>query len=53
MQVADEHSYADYYRCINKKGEDYEPCKQFFSTFHSLCPNEWVRIETRAVADGD
>jgi len=27
---------------VNAKGEDFEPCKQFFSTFHSLCPNEWV-----------
>ncbi|KAI3618556.1 Cytochrome c oxidase subunit 6B [Malassezia furfur] len=35
-------SYADYYRCINKKGEDYEPCKLFYNTFHSLCPNEWI-----------
>lgn len=36
-------SYVDYHRCVNSKGEDFEPCKQFFSTFHSLCPNEWVR----------
>ncbi|EDP41696.1 hypothetical protein MGL_3904 [Malassezia globosa CBS 7966] len=36
------HCYVDYYRCVNTKGEDFEPCKQFFSTFHSLCPNEWL-----------
>ncbi|WFD39795.1 Cytochrome c oxidase subunit 6B [Malassezia japonica] len=35
-------NYADYYRCINKKGEDYEPCKLFFNNYNSLCPNEWI-----------
>ncbi|KAL4399049.1 Cytochrome c oxidase subunit 6B [Malassezia pachydermatis] len=35
-------SYVDYYRCVNSKGEDFEPCKQFFQTYHSLCPNEWI-----------
>merc|ERR1711990_1710 len=35
-------NYVDYYRCINAKGEDFKPCKQFFRTFHSLCPNEWI-----------
>lgn len=38
-------SYVDYYRCVNSKGEDFEPCKQFFQTYHSLCPNEWVRVD--------
>ncbi|KDE07254.1 cytochrome c oxidase subunit 6B [Microbotryum lychnidis-dioicae p1A1 Lamole] len=35
-------NYVDHYRCINKKGEDFEPCKRFYRTFHSLCPNEWI-----------
>merc|ERR1711977_762180 len=34
-------NYVDYYRCINAKGEDFAPCKQFFRAYHSLCPNEW------------
>lgn len=37
-------SYVDYFRCVNSKGEEFEPCKQFYSAFHSLCPNEWVCI---------
>ncbi|KAJ7773043.1 cytochrome c oxidase, subunit VIb [Mycena metata] len=35
-------NYCDYFRCINAKGEEYEPCKQFKRTYHSLCPNEWT-----------
>lgn len=38
------HSYVDYYRCVNAKGEDFVPCKQFFRAYNSLCPNEWVSI---------
>ena len=42
----DQHdiSYVDYHRCINAKGEDFVPCKQFFRAYNSLCPNEWVSI---------
>ncbi|PVU94554.1 hypothetical protein BB561_002459 [Smittium simulii] len=35
-------NYVDYHRCINLKGEDYAPCKQFYRTFRSLCPDEWT-----------
>ncbi|EPX70840.1 cytochrome c oxidase subunit VIb [Schizosaccharomyces octosporus yFS286] len=35
-------SYIDYHRCINAKGEDFVPCKQFWHAFQSLCPSEWV-----------
>ncbi|KZW02868.1 cytochrome c oxidase, subunit VIb [Exidia glandulosa HHB12029] len=35
-------SYVDYHKCINAKGEDYAPCKQFKRVFRSLCPIEWV-----------
>lgn len=34
-------NYVDYYKCINAKGEDFAPCKQFFRAYHALCPNEW------------
>ncbi len=37
-------SYVDYYRCVNAKGEEFVPCKQFFRAYNSLCPNEWVSI---------
>ncbi|PKI82332.1 Cox12p [Malassezia vespertilionis] len=36
------HCYADYFRCVNKKGEDFEPCQFFFKAYNSLCPNEWI-----------
>ncbi|CDH58799.1 cytochrome c oxidase subunit vib [Lichtheimia corymbifera JMRC:FSU:9682] len=35
-------NYVDYYKCVNARGEDFEPCKQFYRAFHSLCPNEWI-----------
>ncbi|KAH9819957.1 cytochrome c oxidase subunit VIb [Melampsora americana] len=35
-------SYVDYYKCVNARGEDFAPCKQFFRAFHSLCPNNWI-----------
>ncbi|KAG8739762.1 Cytochrome c oxidase subunit 6B [Ceratobasidium sp. 414] len=35
-------NYIDYYKCINAKGEEFAPCKQFYRAYHSLCPNEWV-----------
>ncbi|KAG9296190.1 hypothetical protein G9A89_014782 [Geosiphon pyriformis] len=35
-------NYIDYYKCINARGEDFPPCKQFFSAFHSLCPNDYI-----------
>ncbi|KAJ7284827.1 cytochrome c oxidase, subunit VIb [Mycena rebaudengoi] len=35
-------NYCDYFRCINAKGEDFKPCKQFKMNYNSLCPNEWI-----------
>ncbi|UZJ55066.1 hypothetical protein CBS101457_004386 [Exobasidium rhododendri] len=35
-------NYVDYYKCINAKGEEFTPCKQFYRAYHSLCPNEWL-----------
>ncbi|KAF8454565.1 cytochrome c oxidase, subunit VIb [Terfezia claveryi] len=35
-------NYVDYYKCINAKGEDFAPCKQFFHAYRSLCPSEWI-----------
>ncbi|KLO11567.1 cytochrome c oxidase, subunit VIb [Schizopora paradoxa] len=35
-------NYVDYNRCINAKGEDFAPCKQFLKAYHSLCPNAWI-----------
>jgi len=35
-------NYVDYYRCVNKKGEDYEPCQYFYRHFKVNCPFAWV-----------
>ncbi|KAI8144631.1 cytochrome c oxidase subunit VIb [Fennellomyces sp. T-0311] len=35
-------NYVDYYKCINARGEEFEPCKQFRRAYYSLCPNEWI-----------
>merc|ERR1712109_166702 len=35
-------NYVDYHRCVNLKGEDFEPCQFFFKNFTALCPMEWV-----------
>ncbi|KAJ2724231.1 Cytochrome c oxidase subunit 6B [Coemansia sp. Benny D115] len=35
-------NYYDYSKCVAAKGEDFAPCKQFFKTYKSLCPNEWI-----------
>ena len=35
-------NYVDYYRCINKRGEEYEPCQYFFKNYNTLCPMAWV-----------
>jgi len=31
-------------RCIQARGEDFAPCKQFWRAYHSLCPSSWVWI---------
>lgn len=35
-------NYVDYFRCIKKKGEDYEPCNWFKKQYQALCPGFWV-----------
>lgn len=35
-------AYVDYFKCINTKGEDFKPCKQFSRVYHSMCPVDWV-----------
>ncbi|RPA87049.1 cytochrome c oxidase, subunit VIb [Ascobolus immersus RN42] len=35
-------NYVDYHKCVNAKGEDFAPCKQFYRAYRSLCPNAWV-----------
>ncbi|CAB3986734.1 cytochrome c oxidase subunit 6B1-like [Paramuricea clavata] len=35
-------NYCDYFRCIDRKGEDFEPCNWFRKNYLSLCPRKWV-----------
>ncbi|KAF2668775.1 cytochrome c oxidase subunit 6B, partial [Microthyrium microscopicum] len=35
-------NYVDYHKCINAKGEDFKPCKQFYFAYHSLCHSSWT-----------
>merc|ERR1712001_562716 len=39
-------NYVDYYRCIGKRGEDYEPCKFFFKNYNTLCPLDGLKNGT-------
>ncbi|QRV75470.1 cytochrome C oxidase subunit 6B [Ceratobasidium sp. AG-Ba] len=32
-------NYIDYHKCVNAKGEEFKPCKQFYRAYHSLCPS--------------
>ncbi|KAK8859768.1 cytochrome c oxidase subunit VIb [Apiospora arundinis] len=36
-------NYVDYHKCINAKGEDFKPCRQFFLAYRSLCPSGWYQ----------
>ncbi|KAH8159156.1 hypothetical protein CIB48_g9091 [Xylaria polymorpha] len=36
-------NYVDYHKCINSKGEDFAPCRQFFLAYRSLCPSGWYQ----------
>lgn len=50
-------SYVDYYKCVNSKGEDFEPCNFFFKTFSSLCPvdmvEKWDEQREKNIFPGD
>ncbi|KAM5454366.1 Cytochrome c oxidase subunit 6B [Microsporum audouinii] len=35
-------NYVDYYKCVNAKGEEFKPCRQFYLAFRSLCPKTWT-----------
>ncbi|KAJ5923753.1 cytochrome c oxidase polypeptide vib [Penicillium verhagenii] len=35
-------NYVDYYKCVNAKGEDFRPCRQFYHAFRALCPKAWT-----------
>ena len=34
------NSYVDYFKCINARGDEFAPWKQFYRAYHSLCPSE-------------
>lgn len=35
--------YTDFYRCEHILGEGHEACTWFKRSFHSICPNDWIR----------
>ncbi|KAK6359373.1 Cytochrome c oxidase subunit 6B [Orbilia brochopaga] len=35
-------NYVDYHKCILAKGEDFQPCRQFYHAYRSLCPSSWI-----------
>ncbi len=35
-------NYVDYHRCVNLKGQEYEPCQFFFKRYRTMCPFAWV-----------
>lgn len=35
-------NYVDFHKCVNAKGQEFPPCKQFLRTYRSLCPNDWI-----------
>ncbi|KAJ9115622.1 hypothetical protein QFC20_000948 [Naganishia adeliensis] len=39
--IIPQQNYVDYHKCINAKGEDFAPCKQFKRAYQSLCPSEY------------
>ncbi|CED83466.1 cytochrome c subunit vib [Phaffia rhodozyma] len=45
-------NFVDYHKCINAKGEDYAPCKQFKRTYRSLCPNDWIEKWDNQIEEG-
>ncbi|KAJ2089438.1 hypothetical protein IW138_003468 [Coemansia sp. RSA 986] len=44
-------NYYDYSKCVAAKGEDYAPCKQFFTAYNTLCPNEWPHLVPEVAAE--
>ncbi|KAJ1339169.1 hypothetical protein BSLG_006307 [Batrachochytrium salamandrivorans] len=33
---------ADYHKCVQVKGEEFQPCQEFKSIYRSLCPTKWT-----------
>ncbi|KAK4689392.1 cytochrome c oxidase subunit 6b, partial [Tremellales sp. Uapishka_1] len=47
-----QQNYVDYHKCVNAKGEEFAPCKQFKRAYQSLCPNEWAGRWDEEVENG-
>ncbi|EJT51719.1 hypothetical protein A1Q2_02815 [Trichosporon asahii var. asahii CBS 8904] len=37
-----QQNFVDFHKCVNAKGEDFQPCQQFKRAYMALCPNEWT-----------
>ncbi|WVO15489.1 hypothetical protein L204_103147 [Cryptococcus depauperatus] len=45
-------NFVDFHKCVNAKGEEFAPCKQFKKAYHSLCPNEWITTWEEQIDNG-
>lgn len=35
-----QQNFVDFHKCVNAKGEDFQPCQQFKRAYQALCPSE-------------
>ncbi|KAL2913484.1 Cytochrome c oxidase subunit 6B [Polyrhizophydium stewartii] len=35
-------NYVDFHKCVQAKGEEFQPCQEFRAVYRSLCPTKWV-----------
>ncbi|OAJ36979.1 hypothetical protein BDEG_21070 [Batrachochytrium dendrobatidis JEL423] len=35
-------NYVDFHKCVQAKGEDFQPCQEFKAIYRSLCPTNWT-----------
>jgi len=46
-------NFIDYQRCIEAKGEDFEPCEFFKNNYDSVCPNAWTERMDDGLEEGN
>ena len=46
-------NFIDYHRCVEAKGEEFEPCDFFKDNYESICPNFWAERMQDGVEEGN
>jgi len=46
-------NFIDYHRCVEAKGEDFEPCEFFKDNYENVCPNFWTERMEDNVEEGN